>query len=83
MLAMVDMMKSHGTGLGWTKLTVNGGFSALSAASTMVLETVSGGIQATTPEGLEGKFPSAMLDFTMTGTQSVVDQAPLLIDPET
>jgi hypothetical protein len=40
-------------------------------------------IQATTLEGSEGKFPKAMLDFTMAGTQSVVDQAPLLEEPVT
>jgi hypothetical protein len=55
----------------------------LRAASTMARETASGASQATTPDGSEGKFPMAILDFTIAGTQSVVDQAPLLIDPQT
>jgi hypothetical protein len=80
---MVDMMRSQETGRGWTRLIANGGFSVLRAASTIARETASGASQVTTPDGSEGKLRRAMLDFTRAGTQSVVDQAPLLTDPQT
>lgn len=61
---------------------VGGGLSADRAASTMTRETASGGSQDTTPDGSEGKLPRAMLDLTIAGTQSVVDQPPLFVDPQ-
>lgn len=80
---MLDMTRFQGTGRGCTRLIANGEPSVRSAASTIVPETASAGSHATTPEGSEGKFPKAMLDFTMAGTQSVVDQAPLVLAPLT
>jgi hypothetical protein len=81
-LAMVDMTTSHEIGRGWTMFTVGGGLSADRAASTMTRETASGGSQDTTPDGSKGKLPRAMLDLTIAGTQSVVDQPPLFVDPQ-